>query len=71
MAVARPWPTTAPLTTPTGDDAADRAIVAKKDLSPHSAAKTKAKVVKITLMVSSEKITRGDVSKGFDLMPLR
>ena len=31
-------------TSPVGDDAAASAIVAKKDLSPHSAAKTSANV---------------------------
>ena len=43
-AVATPCPATAPATTPTGDDAAARAMVAMKDLSPHSAAKTSANV---------------------------
>ena len=42
--VATPCPLTAPSTTPSGDDAAESAMVAKKDLSPHSAAKTKANV---------------------------
>ena len=53
MPVATPWPATAPVTTPRGDEAADRAMVARNDLSPHSAANTRAKVVRITLAMSS------------------
>ena len=44
MPVATPCPATAPATTPAGEEAAARAMVARKDLSPHSAAKTSAKV---------------------------
>ena len=35
-----------PITTPRGEAAADIAMVDRKDLSPHSAANTKVKVVK-------------------------
>ncbi|GIM06956.1 hypothetical protein Vretimale_11182, partial [Volvox reticuliferus] len=42
--VATPWPATAPAVTPNGDEAAASAIVARKDLSPHSAANTSVKV---------------------------
>jgi len=44
MPVATPWPPTAPSTTPAGEDEAASAIVARKDLSPHSAANTSANV---------------------------
>lgn len=37
-------PVTAPAITPDGDDAAASAMVAKNDLSPHSAANTNANV---------------------------
>ncbi len=44
MPVATPWPPTAPSTTPAGEDEAASAMVARKDLSPHSAANTSANV---------------------------
>lgn len=53
MLVATPCPATAPVTTPRGDEAAASAMVARKDLSPHSAAKTSAKVDRTSLAVSS------------------
>lgn len=36
-----------PRVTPNGEETADKAVVARKDLSPHSAVKTKAKVDRI------------------------
>lgn len=47
--VATAWPDTAPIQTPTGDEAAESAAVARKDLSPHSAANTRPNVESIRL----------------------
>jgi hypothetical protein len=55
--VATPWPATAPVVTPTGEDAAERAIVARNDLSPHSAAKTRAKVDSSSPVAAPERDT--------------
>ena len=44
MPVATPCPATAPSTTPAGEEAAASAMVARNDLSPHSAANTSANV---------------------------
>ena len=44
MPVATPCPAVAPITTPAGDAAAESAMVAMNDLSPHSAANTSANV---------------------------